>query len=57
MVTRFSALLFLPLEDRIPVNKSHSALVKFASAEDPTYCTVVRYLKGWVESITESNGI
>lgn len=57
MVARFSALLYLPPEDRVPVNKSHSDMVKFASAEDPTYRTVLRYLKEWVESITESYGI
>ncbi|KAF8543181.1 hypothetical protein BDD12DRAFT_874965 [Trichophaea hybrida] len=54
MVSRFSAQLFVPTERRVPVEENHSNMVKFASAEDRTYRTVLRYVKGWVDSITES---
>jgi hypothetical protein len=52
MVKRFSALLYIPNEQRVPVEKNHLNIVKFASAQDPTYRTVVGYLKTWVVSIT-----
>ncbi|KAF8542396.1 hypothetical protein BDD12DRAFT_802949 [Trichophaea hybrida] len=54
IVNRFSAQLFIPCEQRVPVEENHTNMVKFASAEDRTYRTVVRYLKEWVDSITES---
>ncbi|KAF8539827.1 hypothetical protein BDD12DRAFT_909826 [Trichophaea hybrida] len=54
MVKRFSAQLYIPTEQRIPVAKNHTNMVKFASAEDETYQTVARYLTEWVKSITES---
>jgi hypothetical protein len=54
MVNRFSAQLFIPYEQRVPVEENHTNMVKFASAEDRTYQTVVGYLKEWVDSITES---
>jgi len=57
MVKRFSAQLYIPTEQRVPVDKCHYSMVKFASAQDPTYRTVVRYLLEWVDSITKSNGI
>jgi hypothetical protein len=56
MVKRFSAQLYIPTEERIPVARNHINMVKFASAEDETYQTVARYLTGWVKSITESYG-
>jgi hypothetical protein len=56
MVKRFSAQLYIPIEQRIPVAKNHTNMVKFASAEDETYQTVARYLTEWMKSITESNG-
>ncbi|KAF8530881.1 hypothetical protein BDD12DRAFT_914734 [Trichophaea hybrida] len=40
-------------EMRVPVEENHTNMVKFASTEDPTYQTVVRYLKEWVDSISE----
>lgn len=55
MVKRFSAQLYIPTEHRIPVEENHLDMVKFASTEDPTYRTVVRYLQEWVDSIMESN--
>jgi hypothetical protein len=57
MVKRFSAQLFVPTERRVPVHKDHTNMVKFASKEDPTYRTVVRYLQEWVDAIAESSGI
>jgi hypothetical protein len=57
MVSHFSAQLYVPTEKRVPVEENHSNMVKFASAEDRTYRTIVRYMKGWVDSITESCGI
>jgi len=57
MVNRFSAQLYIPTEQRVPVEENHTNMIKFASAEDRTYRTVVRYLKEWVDSITESYGI
>jgi len=50
MVKRLSAQLYIPTEQRVPVEQIHTNMVKFASAEDPTYLTVVRYLKGWIDS-------
>jgi hypothetical protein len=57
MVNRFSAQLYIPTEQRVPVEENHTNMVKFASADNRTYRTVVRYLKEWVDSITESYGI
>jgi hypothetical protein len=57
MVSRFSAQLYIPTEQRIPVEENHTNMVKFASAENQTYQTVARYLNEWVESIDESCGI
>ncbi|KAF8252006.1 hypothetical protein K440DRAFT_578369, partial [Wilcoxina mikolae CBS 423.85] len=54
MVSRFSTQLYVPTEQRVPVEENHSNMVKFASAEDRTYRTVLRYVKGWVDSLTES---
>jgi hypothetical protein len=56
MVKRFSAQLFIPNEERVPANANHSNMVKFASAQDQTYKTVLRHLKKWVDSIDASNG-
>jgi hypothetical protein len=57
MVKPFSAQLYISHEQRVPVDVNHTNMVKFASADDPTYRTVVRYLKEWVEGIADSNGI
>jgi len=57
MVNRFSAQLYIPTEERVPVEENHTNMVKFASAEDRTYQTVVRHLKKWVDNIIESCGI
>jgi hypothetical protein len=57
MVKRFSAQLYIPTEHRVPVHKDHTNMVKFASATDPTYQTVVRHLHEWVNTIAESSGI
>jgi len=56
MVKRFSAQLFIPNEERVPANANHSNMVKFASAQDQTYKTVLRHLNKWVDSIVASNG-
>jgi len=48
MVQRFSAQLYLPWEQRIPVGKNHTDIVKFASPVDTTYQTVVRHLKDYI---------
>jgi hypothetical protein len=57
MVKRFSAQLYIPIEERVPVEENHTNMVKFASEEDRTYQTVLRYLKEWVDSIHEPNGM
>jgi hypothetical protein len=57
MVKRFSAQLYIPHEQRVPVDVNHINMVKFASANDSTYRTVVRYLQEWVGGIADSNGI
>jgi hypothetical protein len=57
MVQRFSALLYIPTEERVPVDENHTNMVRFVSAEDRTYRIVVRYLKEWVEDIRGSCGI
>lgn len=53
MVPRFSAQLYLPFEIRLPIAKTHSDLVKFASRADPNYQTVINYLKGWLGTYFE----
>lgn len=40
----FSALTFLQCEHRIPVNKKHTEIVKFATPVDQTYQTAVTHL-------------
>jgi hypothetical protein len=57
VVNRFSAQLYIPTEERVPIEENHMNMVKFASAEDRTYRIVVRHLKEWVNTITESYGI
>jgi hypothetical protein len=57
IVKRFSAQLYLPIEERVPVEANHMNMIKFASAQDRTYRIVVRYVQGWVDSITESCGM
>lgn len=39
-----AAQLYLPYEDRIPVNKNHTDMIKFASRSDMTYRIVVRHM-------------
>ena len=56
MVNRFSAQLYIPTEERVPVEENHTNMVKFASAEDRTYRTVVRHLKKWADNIIMSCG-
>ena len=45
MVRPLSAQLYLPSEQRIPVKKNHSDIVKFATRVDVTYQTVVKHLR------------
>jgi len=45
MVQRLSAQLHLSIENRVPVNKNHTDMVKFASPVDPTYLSVVTHMK------------
>jgi hypothetical protein len=45
MVERFSAALYLPCEYRLPVGKSHTDMVKFASEVDTTFQTVVKHIR------------
>jgi hypothetical protein len=45
MVDRFSAALYLPGEYRLPVGKTHTDMVKFASEADTTFQTVVTHIK------------
>jgi hypothetical protein len=56
MVKRFLAQLYIPTESGVHLNENHSNTVQFALAEDQTYRTVVRFLKEWIDSITESYG-
>jgi hypothetical protein len=55
MVDAFSAQIYIPNEQRVLVKENHTNMIKFASADHPTYQAVVRYLKEWVDSI-ESHG-
>jgi hypothetical protein len=45
MVQRFSAQLYLQFEERVPVDKNHTDIVKFASPADTAYQTVVKHMK------------
>ncbi|KAF8537497.1 hypothetical protein BDD12DRAFT_982128, partial [Trichophaea hybrida] len=54
MVKKNSALLFLPFEDRIPVQKNHRELTKMDSRVDGTYQTVVERMNAFVNKIVES---
>ncbi|KAF8535670.1 hypothetical protein BDD12DRAFT_983186 [Trichophaea hybrida] len=53
MVQQISALLYLPNEERIPVQQNHSNMVKFVSRHDPTYKTLIRCLRGCVNELFE----
>lgn len=44
MVEEFSALLHLPRERRIPISRNHTEMVKFSSAADQDYRTVVTHV-------------
>jgi len=44
MVQRLSAQLHLSFEHRVPVNKNHTDMVKFASQVDPTYMSIVTHM-------------
>ncbi|KAF8538592.1 hypothetical protein BDD12DRAFT_884762 [Trichophaea hybrida] len=44
IVERFSALTFLQSEHRVPVNTTHTGIVKFATSTDSTYQTVVTHI-------------
>lgn len=57
MVSENSAQLFWPFEHRIPVSANHTDIVKFHSREDPTYCTLIRYMNNHIESIRKEHGI
>jgi len=45
MVKTFSAQLFLPREHRLPIERNHTDMVKFPSAVDTTYETVVHHME------------
>ncbi|KAF8538039.1 hypothetical protein BDD12DRAFT_929483, partial [Trichophaea hybrida] len=53
MVKRFSSQLFLPSELRVPVNKTHTEMVKFDSAVDPTFLTVVDQINNCISHTIE----
>lgn len=44
MVEVFSALLHLPRERRIPISRNHTEMVKFSSAADQDYQTVITHV-------------
>ncbi|KAF8533001.1 hypothetical protein BDD12DRAFT_785076, partial [Trichophaea hybrida] len=52
MVKKISAQLYMQDEHRIPVERNHTELVKFPTRVDPTYQTVVYYLKQCLEEIS-----
>jgi len=51
MVQRLSAQLHLVFEHRVPVNKNHTDMVKFASPVDPTYLSIVYHMKDCVGAL------
>jgi hypothetical protein len=53
MLNRYFTQLYIPSGQRVTVDENHINMIKFASAADETYQTVVRYLKAWVDSISE----
>ena len=48
MVSRSSAQLWLPSEHRLPANRNHTDIVKFASPVDGMYQTVVKYMTEFI---------
>lgn len=58
MVSRLSALLYLPGENRYPVESDHINMVKFDSPNDRAFQTVVAHLNEcistWFMSLAES---
>jgi hypothetical protein len=48
MVKEFSAQLYLSFEYRIPINKNHTDMVKFASPVDSEYLSVVAHMKEFI---------
>lgn len=51
MVSRDSAQLFWPFEQRVAVDSDHTGMVKFPSREHETYRTLVRLINNRIESI------
>ncbi|KAI9771315.1 MAG: hypothetical protein M1840_002285 [Geoglossum simile] len=50
MVKNFSSKIYLPYEYRLPVEKNHTDMVKFASEVDTTFQTVVKHMKDCIAS-------
>jgi hypothetical protein len=57
VVKKNAALLFLPSEDRVPVGRNHSDIVKFPSRVDTTYQTVVTHLSRCVDKICKCDSL
>jgi hypothetical protein len=57
MVKNNSAQLFWPFEHRVPVERSHTDMVKFPSGEDATYRTIVTRMTECVNNLATSRGI
>jgi hypothetical protein len=50
-LTRTSAQLFMQNEQRIPISKNHSDLVKFHTKADAAYQSVVTHLSRHIQKI------
>ena len=53
MVERFSSLLFLPTEHRVPVAGDHSGIAKLQHRADSTYQAVVTRIQEVLETNSE----
>ncbi|KAF8538615.1 hypothetical protein BDD12DRAFT_805984 [Trichophaea hybrida] len=51
MVKKISAQLFLPNEDRIPVRRNHTDMVKYIARTDSIYQTVVHHIRDCLREI------
>ncbi|KAI5848046.1 hypothetical protein BZA05DRAFT_118723 [Tricharina praecox] len=57
MVTKDSAQLFLPNEQRIPVSSNHSDIVKFPDPSNETYRSVVTQIKMCIDMVVRQREI
>jgi len=57
MVKKLSAQLYLRNENRVPVERNHTEMVKFITMEDPVYRTVLENIRGCLDETAGLHGM